>query len=402
MSFDRFLALTLLLVGVTPLADGLNSVRRMSSFVVVSEGEVITDDLTAVAEELRIEGRVEGDVLVLADRLIITGSVAGDVLGFARSADIRGVVSGSVRLAGGRVDVTGLVEEDVTTAVLSLRIPGSVQRDVYAFGGALEIGGTVGRDVAGRIWRRVLLSGTVGRDLEPVTPELRLLEGAVVTGTVVVWPGTDVTIAETAEVGSVARRTSQGGVLQVRAAFLMIRVILAVVFVLAGLLAFWLFPRSLQRATSQVESRPVASALWGLLVVAIPVVLAVTAIAVAAFAPIVVAAPLLGVLLPITLLAGALSVLFWMVAAVPALTVAGGWALRRRGSPVAWFAVAGVVWAVVLNLPIVGSFAAVAVVVFGAGGLALGAWQARGDPSWAFSSSGDSQTADGQGDAGAS
>ncbi|MFQ5966852.1 MAG: hypothetical protein ACE5MI_04465 [Acidimicrobiia bacterium] len=356
----------------------------MSDIVVISEGERLADDLIVVARDTRIAGTVTGDVLVFTDKLTVTGSIEGDILGFARRADISGEVLGSVRLTGGTVEIPGSVSEDVTTAVVTLSVAGTVSRDIYALGGSLQISGRVGRDVAGRVTRRTVLSGQVGRDLEPVTPVLVVTDSASVAGTIVVWPRTDASISEAADVGSVAQRSAAGSQLQVRAGLLLIRLVVSILFVLAGIGLFWLFPNSLARADRRVRAKLLPTALWGLLALAIPLLLAIITTVVAALAPVFVAAPALVVLVPLTLLVGALAAVAVLVAPIPVLAAAGQKAFRGRVSPVAGFVAAAVVWLIVIALPYVGGVVGAAVAVIGVGAWISGAWGARGDPAWAF------------------
>ena len=387
MSFERAsLSILIALVATVPVWTGprLDTVRRMARVVVISENERLADDLMIVSQDARIEGTVEGDVLVFTDELVVTGVIEGDLLGFARRAEVTGEVQGSVRLTGGNLRVEGRVGEDLTPAVIRLTVSGSVDRDIYALGAELEISGSVGRDVAGRLARRTLLSGEVGRDLEPVTPTLVVTDRAVVGGTVVVWPGTDANIAATADVGSVAERSTAGSQLQVRAAVLLIRIVVSILFVLAGVGLFWLFPRSLQRAVGKVRTRPLPSLLWGLVIVAVPVALVLVTGVVAAAAPVLVAGPSLAVLVPLTLVVLALAAVALLVAPIPVLAAAGTLLRRGRVSPVGGFVVAAIVWLVLIALPYVGGLVTAAVMVIGLGAWATGALEARGDPQWAF------------------
>ncbi|HEY5578299.1 MAG TPA: polymer-forming cytoskeletal protein [Acidimicrobiia bacterium] len=386
MSYERFgtfAILGLLIASALPDGGSLHAVRRMSDVVVIGEQERLADDLIVVAQDLRIEGTVEGDVIAFTDLLTVSGTVAGDLLGFSRRADIGGEVQGSVRLAGGILEVGGRVGEDVTSAVLRLAISGRVGRDVYAVGADLEIDGSVGRDVSGRLTRRVLLAGSVGRDLEPVTPRLIVTEGASVGGTVVVWAGTEAAIAEEAEVGTVVNRSPAGAQIQVRAARLMVLVVAAIAFSLVGIAAFWLLPSSLREAMTRLRRRPLSTLLLGVAFVAVPVALLAMTVAVAAFAPVIVAAPALAVLVPLTLAVAVLSLVLAVVAPVPVLATAGRLVLPRF-SPAGAFVLAAAAWMLVLAVPWVGSWVATLVAVWGLGAWASGAWLARGDPAWAF------------------
>jgi hypothetical protein len=73
---------------------------RSGDQVVVPAGETIEGDLYASGGLVRVEGRVEGDLLAAAGQQV-AGQVTGDVMAAGGSIDVSGRVGGDVRAAGG-------------------------------------------------------------------------------------------------------------------------------------------------------------------------------------------------------------------------------------------------------------------------------------------------------------
>ena len=366
-----------------PWGDRLPVIRALDDAVLVRDVDEVNDDLIALANVVRIEGAVHGDLIVFADRLIVTGSVDGDVLGFARRAELDGTVSGSSRLIAGTLEIGGTVSGDVTGTSLSLTIDGRVGRDVYSIDGELRVRGEVGRDVAGRAIRRAFLSGRVGRDFEVVTGRLVVTSEAVVGGSLIYTQGSDVSIASEADIGVVVVREPAGAQVQVRAVQLLVAILAAILFVLAGIAVFFLFPRSLRLAIDRIRRRPLLTLGLGAGFVVAPLVLFAVFGLLLGFAPIQVAAPAVVLLGPVVMIVTVLLAIAALLAPIPVLTVLGNTFILRRSSPVAGFAVAVPIWLLLLLVPYLGTLVAAVVVLFGLGAW-LGGWlEARGSAGWA-------------------
>ena len=72
----------------------------MANQVIVTEGDVVAEDLYALGGRTIVEGTVQGDLIVLSGEVIVTGTVEGDVVGLVWGpARFTGEVGESVLLA---------------------------------------------------------------------------------------------------------------------------------------------------------------------------------------------------------------------------------------------------------------------------------------------------------------
>jgi cytoskeletal protein CcmA (bactofilin family) len=160
-------AVLLLALLVTPVLAGTFDGKDA---ILVAKGETIDDNLYAAADEIRIEGRVTGDLICGARSVMIApgGRVDGDLMCGAQQIHIDGSLGGDLRSAGFvlRIGPEGEVEGELLGAGFSIElapgakvggdawlagaqglIDGELGEDLKFAGGALEINGSVAGDV---------------------------------------------------------------------------------------------------------------------------------------------------------------------------------------------------------------------------------------------------------------
>lgn len=202
------LAAALFVVGAAPEARALDLRFEKEESVVVAAGETLHETLVVAADQVQVDGVVEGDLVVAAERLTVRGTVRGDLYVFVRDLDLAGSVDGSlvgaveqIRLAGsvagGVLAVSerfvlpgsGRVGRDLRLVGEGASLEGEVVRDVLFVGDWLELRGPVGRDVDVLAGERtaVLAGASIGRDVTARLPEgdaVTVAEGARVGGEV--------------------------------------------------------------------------------------------------------------------------------------------------------------------------------------------------------------------------
>jgi cytoskeletal protein CcmA (bactofilin family) len=164
-------------------------------------GQVIEDDLTVIAQEIYIDGKVNGDLVAMGAYVEINGVVTGDVLAAGAEVRINGVVEDDVRAAGAGVIVTGRIGDHLFAAagggegafspmqvsgrsvVQGVRIErgATVGGSAYLFGGEALINGAIANDLQAGAGT-VVLNGEVGGDATLDVGKLTLGDTARVGG----------------------------------------------------------------------------------------------------------------------------------------------------------------------------------------------------------------------------
>jgi MFS family permease len=140
-------------------------------------------------------------------------------------------------------------------------------------------------------------------------------------------------------------------------------------FLVAGIVALWLFRTSSSRAVGSILRKPIRSFLVGLLtVIAFPA------------ATLVLAMTLVG--LPIAVIGVLIGVIAFIIGPVPAVTALGNRVLVNRGGLFGAFVVGAVLWRLgIWLIPVVGGFIYLIALVWGIGAWVMGfAAARRGDP----------------------
>ena len=363
------LALLWMVATVPPVA----ATTVESDLVWILEGEVVPEDLYAVGNNIRVSGRVEGDlVAAAAEELLVEGTVAGSVTVLASRVVIEGVVEGSVRGVAGEVIVTGRVGGDVVVGVGGLRVVGEVERDILAAAWSGVAGGGGGGDLRG-LFRSVRLGGEIDGDVEIRTDRLETESGLSISGDLVFEASR---LLEPGELsgyvdGSVLNRRALPPNVRIRAFGLMVYLFAALSMMVGGLATIRLAPRWVEAAASRTAKSPLRSLGKGLAVFLSPTIgLALLGVVVRWF-PIYVWGPILVVAIPLLLsvAGGWLSAL--LVAHVPVAMMTGRWLGRMFGRD--WerssaYLVGAIAYLLALRIPVVGWPIVIAATILGAGG----------------------------------
>lgn len=340
---------------------------------IVREGETAAEDQYVTSTLAFVEGVIDGDLTIFSGSVTITGDVLGSVtvftVGSVTVAD-GAHIGGSLRGTAGTLRIAGNVDDDVFVAAGSLIIEpsGRVGRDVMGFGGGLTVGGDVARDVRGRILRAEI-SGDVGGDVDIATQGLDVTDSAVIDGDVLYRSSSDANIDEAAQIsGSVTRLPTRSNFIY-DVILSMATVISFLGFLVAGIVALWLFRSSSSRAVGSILRKPIRSFLVGFLtVIAFPA------------AVLLLAMTLVG--LPLAIVGVLIGGIAFIIGPVPAVTALGNRVLWNRGGLFGAFVVGAALWGIAIWLiPVVGGFVYVIGSIWGIGAWVMGfAAARRGDP----------------------
>lgn len=403
-----FLALVLLVLAGVPAAHAFEAME--GGDVVIDADEVIEDDLYVAAERFVLEGTITGDLVVAGQSIVIDGTVEGDLIAAGRDITLNGSVMDDIRMAGAALTIGSgaLVGDDLVATGYSLeaREESGIGGNVIFAGKQALIGGTVGEDMrfAGV---GLSLQGTIegdvqaavgtpdqgeaefipeffGQDMPPV-PEvengLRLGKDASIGG--------DLEYASEDHIATIPPEQVGGTIEQVRApdfdfadepsffGQLLYHVQRLLLLALVAVVLAWWFPVKLRRLASRIETKPLPTVGWGIVIlVGVPLALVGVMIVFGILAIVLgFMAFGLGLMLILPVLLTFLVVVFYLAKVV--VGYLGGRMLLARFKPelsegVIWPALVGVVLVGVLTIiPAVGGILNLLVMVAGLGALWL-------------------------------
>lgn len=176
------MGVALAIVAGGPAPVGAQAVE-VGDALTIASGEVREGDLYAAGEAVRVDGRLNGDLVAGARRIVVDGQVEGDVFAAGNTIDLRGPIGDSTRIAGQLLTVDTTIDGDLLAGgeELLLTENASVAGGLTAAASLVEIDGTVGRGArvaAGEI----IVRGTVEGNANVIADRLDLAPGARITG----------------------------------------------------------------------------------------------------------------------------------------------------------------------------------------------------------------------------
>lgn len=348
-----------------------------SDLVWIVEAEVVPEDLYALGNEVRIAGRVEGDLVAVATDVVrVEGVVTGSVTALASRVVIEGEIGGSLRAVAAEVTVNGHVGGDVLTAAADLEVVGAVERDILAAVWSAAAMGSVGRDLRG-FFRSLDLGGLIAGDVEVRADRLEAEGGVSVRGDLV-YQADHLSGQEYLDAGVAGSLINRGVLppnIRIRAFRLMVVLLMSLLMVLGGLVVVRAFPRRTEAAVGRMLSGPWRSLGRGAMVLlAPPVGLALVGVAIMTL-PLYIWGPLLVVAVPFLAVGAGIWLLTVVAAHIPLAVATGsglGRLLGRRWDLTPAYLIGVAAFVLALQVPVLGLGVAAAVT-----GLGAGAWLGR-------------------------
>jgi cytoskeletal protein CcmA (bactofilin family) len=370
---SRLTALVMLvIVAVTVFMGALpaSAERTQSDFVLIREGETVSEDLYAAGDLIVIQGLVEGDLIAAAyTEIRIEGEVRGSVVAIASKVVVDGAVGGSVRAAALTVEINGSVGEDVFVGGLDVMLgsESEIGRDALMWANDVAVAGRIERNVEGQ-FRTGTVAARVEGDVDITVSNLTVGPSAAIAGDLIYVGDERAVISDDAEVGgSVIAESELAPYIRIRALFLLVRVLVVIAMVALGLGLIWSIPERSRKAARGVFERPLVALAWGGGLASIPIAMALIVWLFVSLSPRATGLPLLLVFSPILIAAFAALFVGLLSAPVPV-----GAAIGKRIGPArsiyAWFIIGATVLVLLSFLPLVGTIVLVVGSLIGLGG----------------------------------
>ena len=372
MSPTRFIQpfsiVLLLLLGLS-----LTSLLAQDAGETIIKREPIEHDYYAAGETVTIAGPVNGDVVIAGQRLTLDGPIVEDVIAAGEIITINGKVGDDVRAAGRVVQINNAVADHIVAAGETVTIgpQASIGSFAWLAGETIEVLGQVGQQLkAGG--NEVIIAGQIGGDVKVMAERVRVLDGAVIQGSLRVQSRNPPEIAAGARIlGDVTQipmpEIEPPPVLKL---VLLVGVLYLVGLMLTGLVYYLMFPRFSVTSARQIEQAPLPSLGLGFAVLFLTPLVIVMLFASA-----------VGILLGVVL--GAAYFVMLVIGGLTGVIYLADVALRRlfkketagKGLMVLSLIGAFIVLALVQLIPFLGSLAVFLLTILGIGALKYQFWQ---------------------------
>ena len=160
--------------------------RRSATKMRIDQNQTLGESLIAQGDSVEIDGTVDGSVAIMGRLAVVRGDIKGDLFCFAQETQIVGTVEGSVYAWTNTLTLSGRVNQDVVVGANNVHIGGTVGRDVSSFSGTLDATGTVSRNLQAYVGSlTVSREARVGGDLDAhvkKTQDVNIETGATISG----------------------------------------------------------------------------------------------------------------------------------------------------------------------------------------------------------------------------
>jgi len=277
---DRTLQLTVILTPILLVMLAFSATTQATTFrggddVHIASGQLIEDDLFAGADNVILDGTLDGDLFAGCYSVTTNGEVSGSVHAFAYQVRHTGKIDRSLRVLAYECMIDGYVGGSalIFSAYPTLGKGAIIERDARIGGGKITIEGTINGD-ANIKGDDIIITGYVGGDLVLHGKNLQILPPAVIAGTLTyitakqddmeIQPGVTV-IGET--IWESALDEAEGSEEDSTFAAAMITISKLLATFLFGIILFRIFPRQSNEIACQLRNRFAASLAVGILTV---------------------------------------------------------------------------------------------------------------------------------------
>lgn len=353
-----------------PVLPAFAAQTDSSELVIITENDVVEQDLYAVANRIIIRGKVDGDLVAIAGQdILIEGEVTGSVMALAPEVVVTGTIGRSLRATSPKVTVSGSIGNDLVAVAGSLEISaqGSVASDVVLWAWNASLLGRISGGLEGA-QRNLELAGSIEGDVSVSVRRLDIVGPLSVGG--------DLDYRSTEEAAGLDQATVGGAVvrqepvppnIRLRALGLVGRLLVAICLSALALLVVWGWPERTQRALDSLKSFPLRSVLIGLAIFASPLLVLGLAVLIFSLAPTTAAVPMIGAMIPLFLAMVGLVFVLALGAAIPSAAWIGS-VLRKNVTIAGAVGIGAATISLLWLVPVAGWLVAIAVLSAGLGG----------------------------------
>jgi cytoskeletal protein CcmA (bactofilin family) len=361
-------AITLCTLTVSTVASsGVGARGASSGRQAAGTDDVVQDDLLRAGQTVRVDAEVEGDVAAAGSDVTVSAPVKGYVMSAGRTVSVEAPVGNDLWAAGERVSIDGSVGNNAMIAAQTVRLqPGAtVGHDARLAGGEVRSEGRIAHDLtisAGR----AEIGGDIGGVVNASARKVTVLPDAIVRGDLIVRAPEPPVISPGAQVMGKVDFQRTGGV-RWWLTWPALWMCLFLSLLALNLIGLYVAPTWFSRVAETLRTRPLLSLLAGVVVlIAVPIVITLLLIT------------LIGI--PLAVILTAAYVIALVLSAAFVSYRIGLWVFDRlhRTGVSRWAAmlVGAFIVSLAISLPMVGGLIALAVVLIGAGALAV-EWRDR-------------------------
>ncbi len=157
---------------------------RSGDKLVITKDEVVNDDIYFAGSSVIVDGTINGDLVAAGGEIKVTGTINGGIIAAGGSILVTGNVTDDIRAAGGEVRIGGDVGDNVLafTGQFVLEKNARIARDLTLGAGNAVIDGTVNGNINGGVSDLEMRGATKGNVTVEIDNNIKIFPGATIGG----------------------------------------------------------------------------------------------------------------------------------------------------------------------------------------------------------------------------
>jgi cytoskeletal protein CcmA (bactofilin family) len=328
----------------------------------ITKDELINDDIYFAGSSVIVDGTINGDLVAAAGEIRVTGTINGGIIAAGGSIIVNGNVSGDIRAAGGEVRIGGDVGDNVLAFAgqFVLEKDARIARDLTLGAGNAVIDGAVNGNINGGASELEMRGVTKGNVTLGIDNNIKIFSGATIGGNL------EYTAPHQGEISGIVSGKTTYKETPVKKEDLTSKMegeILGYFWLLViGIVSLMLAPGLTQKNSDSVPVKPLKNLLWGLMFLIIT--------------PIVVILLLITVIgIPLSLIVLVIYIIFLYISRIYVGFWVGQYVLKKLHKEtrfkVLTMALGLLIVFIGINLPIIGIFIHLVILLIGLGAIIL-------------------------------
>lgn len=139
------------------------SSQEEQKIVWVKADEIVTTSIYTLADEVMVDGTINGDLVTIAKKITINGQIEGDLIALAPEIEVSGPINGNVRVATENFKLNSAISRNLNVLAnkISLEENSRIFWDVYLVGKNISIAGKIDGSLKA-FSEKTIISGEVG------------------------------------------------------------------------------------------------------------------------------------------------------------------------------------------------------------------------------------------------
>jgi len=248
---------------------------RSGDKLVITKDEVVNDDIYFAGNSAIVDGTINGDLVFAGSEITVTGTINGGIIAAGGSIIVNGKVTDDIRVAGGDVRIGGDVGDNVLafTGQFVLEKNAKITRDLTLGAGNAVLDGTVNGNINGGVSDLEIRGATKGNVTVNIDNNIRIFPGATIGGDLQYTALRQGEISGIVSGKTTYKETPPGK--EDLASKIGSEIIGYLWILLIGIVSLMLAPELTQKISNKVSFEPLSNLLWGLLFLIITPIVAV-------------------------------------------------------------------------------------------------------------------------------